>query len=86
MKTLGRNYQPPDALMGALVIVVFDPASDSALRLMRIGKMLPIQQLVFKTSIAGLYFTQRLGMMGPGMNMVNALILQIPFKTVDAAP
>ena len=72
--------------MSTFIIVYLHPPENSRLSIGCTPESFPFDQLFLYLFVDRFHFPQRLGVMGPGMRMMDALCLQVSFKTVYPMP
>jgi hypothetical protein len=81
-----RRAQPADALVRALVIVIFDPELDALPRIVERVKLGPFEKLLPDRGPEPLDFAQGHGVMGAGFDMGDAVFAQFGFEARGAPP
>jgi hypothetical protein len=81
-----RWAEPFNALVGALVIVIFDPQFDALPGIVEALELRPVQELLPDAFPEAFDFAQGHGVMGTGFEMRDPVLLQLGFKAGSAPP
>jgi hypothetical protein len=86
LKKTIRRTKAPDALVGPLVVVIFDPEGNPASGILITGKLGTLQKLRKDRLPKPFDLAQRHGMMGPGADVLDPVHGQLFFKPRGAPP
>jgi hypothetical protein len=84
-KPVGRT-QPPDTLVGPLVVVVFDPEADAICGVLEAGKLRALQKFSQDRLPEALDLAQCHRMMRTGLDVFDPIFLKLALKPGGAAP
>jgi hypothetical protein len=86
LKVSVRRTQPPNTLVGPLVVVILHPEAYALPRVLKARELDPGQILLKNRLPEALDLTQRHGMVGPGFDLVHPVLLHLGLEARASPP